>query len=281
MSRGALSNGARSSSGGSVALLLALAVGAAALTACDRSGGQRISPEEAVLLRQRAGLESLIAAARKGPLIPFQQVLVVLDESLIQNLLTAATPYERVVNNRFRVRVDSASVAFDDGFALVRLDGRASLADRKEGDVYADVSIYGGLDVVELDPTSGILRGRVNVMAFQARRVGVLGMDAPVRRLIEDLSSQKIEELNVLASSLEIPVRLEHAVVIPEIGPKGEIRIPAATVPLRVAVQDVKAYRGKLWVSIGVAVVPEGAEPGDGQKEAQPERGKTPTGAAG
>jgi hypothetical protein len=240
-------------------LLLLAAALLPALGSCARDGGTRVSPEEAVLERQQRGLESLIAAARKGPLIPFQQVLVIVDQKLVQDLLVSATPIERMVAGKYRVRLNSASVQFEDGFALVRLDGRASLASRAEKDVFADVSLYGGLDVVELDPSSGVLRGRVKIIAVEAEHVGVLGMDAPVRRLVEDLGRQKVEEFNVLASSLEIPVRLEREITIPEIGPEGEIRIPAATVALRVAVQDVKAFRGKLWVSVGVAVAPQAA----------------------
>lgn len=235
---------------------------AAALLSCKDAGAPRPSPEEAVLVRQQSGLRGLIAAARGGPLIPFEHVLVVLDEKLVRRLLASATPYERVVADKYRVRVDSASVRFADGFALVRLDGRASLANRSEQDVFADVSVFGGLDVVDLDPTSGILRGRVTVIAFEARRVGILGREAPARRLVEALSRERIEEFNVLASDLEVPVRLEREVTIPEVGPEGDIHIPAATVPLRVWVEDVKAFRGKLWVSVGVEVESGGREGG-------------------
>ena len=241
----------------SCAALLPLLTGL--VLGCRSSDADRVSPEEAVLLRQRQGLTELLEAARKGPLVPFDQVLVIVDQGLVKDLLESATPYERLVADRYRIRLESAGVTFEDGFALVRLDGRASLANRDEKDVFADVSVYGGLDVLGLDPDSGTLRAAVRVMAFEATRVGVLGMDAPVRRLIEDLGSERIEEFNVLASDLEIPVRLEREITIPEIGPEGEIRIPAAVVPLQVAVTDVKAYRGKLWVSIGVAVVPGAA----------------------
>lgn len=228
-------------------------------------GGEWVDPREAVLERQRKGLESLIAAASQGPLIPFDEVLVIVDEKLVQGLLASATPYERIVANRYRVRLDSATVEFEDGFALVRLDGRASLAQRQEEDIFADVSVYGGLDIVSLDPASGVLRGRVNIIGFEARRVGVLGVEAPVQRLVEDLSREKVEEFNVLASGLEIPVRLEREITVPAVGPEGEVRIEAATVPLRAEVRDVKAFRGKLWVSVGVQVVEQADAPVSGE----------------
>ncbi|MFN2433022.1 MAG: hypothetical protein ABR599_09480 [Gemmatimonadota bacterium] len=228
---------------------------------CRGDGGaERVPAEQAVLEHQIEGLEALLAAAREGPLVRFDGVLVTVHEKLVRDLLGSATPYERIVDDRYRVRVDSALVAFQDGFALVELRGRASLAGRDEQTVFADVSVYGGLEVTGLDATSGQLRARVHIIAFEATRVGALGMEAPVRRLLEDLASQPIEDFNVLASDLEIPIAIERDLTIPQIGPAGEVHIAAATVPLRVWVQDVKVTAGKLWVSIGVAV-----EQGGGQ----------------
>jgi hypothetical protein len=226
---------------------------ASALAGCNRVAETRVSAEEAVLERQIQGLESLIRAAKKGPLIPFEQVLVVVDQSLIHDLLEAVTPYERVVG-KFRIRVESAEVSFDDGFALVRLDGRASRAGLAfEEDASAEISVFGGLDIVELDPASGVLRGRVKIMAVEARRAAVLGMKAPVERLVEDLSRERLEQFSSLAQQLEIPVRLDQKIVLPAVGPAGGVRIEATTIPVRAAVKDVKAYRGKLWVAVSVA----------------------------
>lgn len=234
---------------------LVLAALVLAVPACrHREARRRISPEEAILERQNQGLEALIHAAEKGPLIPFERVLVVVDQSLIQDLLASATPYERVVGEKYRIRVETASVLFDDDFALVRLDGRASRKGRAfEEDATAEISVYGGLDVVELDPEAGILRGRMRVMAVDARRAAVLGVKAPVERLVEDLGREKLEAFGALASALEIPVRLDREVRLPAVGPEGGVRIAAASIPLHAAVVDVKAFRGKLWVCVGAS----------------------------
>lgn len=230
----------------SLATLLLLA-----LAGCRRDTNAKITAEEALLDRQRQGLEALIAAAEKGPLIPFSDVLVVVDQGLVQDLLTAATPYERVIQGGFRIRITNASVRFDDGFGLVRLDGRASLARQPEAAAFAEVSVFGGLDIVDLDPASGILRGRLKIIAFEARKVDVLGVGAPAERLVEALGREKLDAFSVLASSIEIPVRLERDITIPAVAGAGGIRIPTARVPLHVAVKDVKAYRGRLWISVG------------------------------
>jgi hypothetical protein len=207
----------------------------------------------AVLERRREGLTALVAAARRGALLDFGKLLVVADEGLVAQVIAATLPFETVVGGRYRVSVTRAEVRFEDGFALVRLDGAASFADRPATDGYAEVTVYGGLDVVDLDPESGLLRGRVNVMALDARRVNVLGVKASVvEELVESLGRERLESFGVLVSRIDIPVRIEGKVALPAVGP-GEVTIQAATVPVRASVAEVKAFRGKLWVSVDIA----------------------------
>jgi hypothetical protein len=223
--------------------------------ACHRNRPRPVSAEEAVLARQTQGLEALIRAAEKGPLIPFEQILVIVDQALVQDLLSAATPYERTIADKYRLRVESAGVMFEDDFALVRLQGRAAMAGHAfREDASAEVSVYGGLDIVELDPVSGILRGRVKIMAVEARRAAVLGVAAPVERLIEDLGREKLEAFGALVSNLEIPVRLDRRVELPAVGPVGGVRIGSISIPMHVSLTDVKAYGGKLFITVAAGV---------------------------
>jgi hypothetical protein len=241
-----------------VAAPLALILGA--LAGCRRSPAP-VTAEQAIVQRQREGLRGLLEAAEKGPLVPFDRVLVVVDQALVQDLLSSAVPYERVIS-RYRIRVTGATVRFDDGFALVKLDGRASVAGGPESAAFADVSVYGGLDLLELDPDSGLLRGAVKVIAVDARRVNVLGMGAPsdAEALIEQLGRERLEAFSGLASGVQIPVRLERAVTLPEVGPEGGVHITPARIPLQVSLKEVRALRGKLWVSIDASLGSEAAE---------------------
>jgi hypothetical protein len=234
-------------------------VAAALLAGCRPPAPPPPAAEPAVLERQRAALASLLDEAKDGPLVPFDRVLVVVDQALVQDLLASVMPYERVIS-RYRVRVTAASVRFEDGFALVRLDGRASLAASTEAAAFADVSVFGGLDVLALDPESGILRGEVRVIAVDVRRVAVLGLGAPAdaEELIEQLGRERLEAFGALASRLQIPVRLERAVELPAVASDSGVRIAAARIPLRAGVTHVRALRGRLWVSIDASV---GAEP--------------------
>jgi len=82
---------------------------------------------------------------------------VVIPQKLVQDLIEATLPYEQILANRYRVRVSTAQVAFDDGFGLIHLRGRASLKDNAS--TMAEIDVYGGMDIVDLDPKTGILRG--------------------------------------------------------------------------------------------------------------------------
>jgi hypothetical protein len=233
------------------ALFLALVL--ALLPACRRHE-TAASAESAVLERRREGLTALVAAAKQGALLPFDKLLVVADERLVAEVIAATLPFEAVIAGRYRVSVTRAEVRFEDGFGLVRLDGEASFADRPASDGHAELTVYGGLDVVDLDPDSGVLRGRVKVIAVDARRVNVYGVQASlVEELVESLGREKLDSFGVLASRIEIPVRIEGKVTLPAVGP-GEVSIEAETIPVRASVSDVKAFRGKLWVSVSVAI---------------------------
>jgi hypothetical protein len=239
-------------------LLVATALLAAA---CERGPRQRPSAEQAVLERRSRGLKELIAVAERGPLVAFEQILVVVDQGLVRQMLSAATPFERIVGERYRVRITAVQVEFDDGFGLVRLEGRASLASQSEGDAFAELSVYGAIDIVELDPASGHLRGRIDVVGFDVRRVDVLGVRTPAERLVEELGRERIEAFAVLASAIEIPVRLDQSVELPRVSASRGIHIPAASIPVRFTVVDVKAFRKKLWIAIAASAHPPTREP--------------------
>ena len=232
-------------------LCAVVAIGCAALCGgCRRPTMVRLAAEEALLERRARGLEALTAAAKGngGRIVALGDALVVVHQDLVQQVLDAALPFEQVVANRYRIEAQRARVQFEDGFALIQLHGKASLADRPG--VAAEVTLFSGLDVVELDERSGVLRGRVRVFALEARSVDVHGLGAPAEQLVEDLGKEKLDEFSPLLSSIEIPVRLDDKVTIPSLGPSGGIAIAAAELPVGLAVHDVKSFRHRLWVTL-------------------------------
>jgi hypothetical protein len=223
--------------------LLLVALGAA----CQPVARRRPRVEEVLFERRTQGIKGLIAAARDGRLIPFDEVLVVVHDDLVQGLVEATLPYEQTLAERYRVRAESANVTFEDGFALVQLRGRASLL--QDVDTAAEIDVYGAIDIVELDPATGVLRGRVKILGVETQRVDLAGIPAPVRRLVDDLSREQLSAFEPLLSNIEIPVKLEQTLSIPAVNQAG-IKIQEAVLPMEAAVVDVKAFRGKLWVCV-------------------------------
>jgi hypothetical protein len=241
------------------------------LVSCQRfRTPKRIAVQQVILERQQAGMRDLIATMRDSSLIPADQALVIIDQSLVRDLLTAAIPFEREIGNGMRIQVTSATVLFEDGLALVQLDGRAGLGTGE--DVYADVSVFGHLHKVELAPEEGLLRASIEVIAYDEKKVNVMGMQPSVKQLLQDLEELGIAAFENLDYTIDIPVRLASVVRLPAIGGPGEdVHIPAASVPLNVSVANVKSFRGKLWITINLTV--PGAER---RGEADPREGEQP-----
>lgn len=198
--------------------------------------------DDVVLEQQMQALAALVDAAERGALLNFRHVLVVVDQAVVQDLLRAALPIEGRVG-AFWVRLESAVTTFDDGLALVHLNGRASLAAATAG---TDLHAYGGVEVVGVDSTSGLLRCQVRVFAVEIPQRDTAGASAPLRGLAEALGQGG---LAALLRVVEIPVRIDDHVALPAVNLR-RLRIAAVRVPIRVSVAEVKVFAGKLWVSL-------------------------------
>lgn len=243
--------------------LLALLIG------CDARPREPVRAEKAILVRQVQELERIAGRGRSGPLVPFRQTLLAVDESLVQELLTAALPYETVVGDRFRLRVLEAFVTFEDGLPFVHLRGRASVANQPEAAGFVEADVYGSLREFDLQRDAHSLRGRIDVIAFETRVAKVQGEEnEALRGLVGDLARLNLEVFKTFDYSFEIPVRLAREIVLPEVGGTSSFRIAEARIPLQLAVTHVTALRGKLWISL------------DLYDELKPAQGARPTVAA-
>jgi hypothetical protein len=213
----------------------------------------RMSAREALLSRQNQELVKLASAAENGTLLDFESMLIVVDQALVQDLLRAVTPLEADVGSGFHVKIDSADAAFGDGLALVSMTGTASVGGASVG---SRVTVLAAIDVVELHPVSGVLQCRVSILGVDAQDARALGRDDPVRRLTEVLARGG---LALLLGSLEIPVSVEDRLSIPAVESK-RLQISAVNLPLTIAVQQVKAFGGRLWVYVDAALAPSPAK---------------------
>ncbi len=230
-------------------MTLAAAIGAVGVVQLRLTRPSRLSAQETLLTRQNQALLELTAAAEAGTLLDFKDILVVVDQSLIQDLLRAVTPMDADVGKGFHVRIDAAETAFGDGVALVRMSGTARLDDSAVG---APVTVFGAIDAVQIDPASGVLRCNVAILGVEARDAKALGRNDPVGRLTEALAHGG---LSMLLGGLEIPVRVENHLLIPAVASK-RLQIVAEQLPLTVGAQQIKVFGGKLWVFVDVALKP-------------------------
>jgi len=239
---------------GHLAITIAALVLAAfhAVGCSRRSGdGRRVIAQELVLNRQIEGLRALIAAAEKGSLVPKDKLVVAVSERLVKDLAALALPREQVIADKFRVRLEQVDIRFRDGAGSVRLDGRVSPATQPAEAVFAELAVFGLMDRIDVDAETGILRGKVSVIGFELKKVGVFGESPTGQRLLEELGEQKLDDLSALALPVEIPVRLEEQIALRGIT-EGPVRLRPATFPLKVSVANVSAHGERLWVALDV-----------------------------
>jgi hypothetical protein len=239
------------------ARILLLLSSFAALAASGGGSGCRKPPpeppraERAILERRVEELEKLVARGRAGPVIPFDQALIAIDQSLLQKLLDAALPYQAKVSGRFRIRILTGTVTCEDGVALVQLRGRASFADRPEAAGFVEATVFGSLKEFHLLAEESTLRGRVDVIAFEMKRVNVMGGDnEAMKGLIRDLAQLRLEAFQALDYTFDIPVQLVSELVLPAFDSGSGVRLPEARIPLQAAVTNITAVRGRIWISI-------------------------------
>jgi hypothetical protein len=201
-----------------------------------------VSAEEALLTRRVEGLKTLLARANEGSLLDFQQILVVVHQDVVRDLVRASTPFEKTIVDRYRIRVASAAAEFSDGFALVRLAGRAEMIDRP---VAAEVEVLGALEVLGLEE-SGLLRCHVRIFAVEAREANVAGLDESVRELIESLGR---DGLNALLSVIDVPLRVEDRLDLPAVDTR-RLQVAAAVIPVEARVAEVRVFADRLWVGV-------------------------------
>jgi hypothetical protein len=241
--------------GGAVVVGLAVVFVAFVRPRLGLSGSQpRVSAQEALLSRENQELVKLVAAAENGTLLDFKGVLIVVDQTLVRDLLRAITPVEADVGSGFHVRIDSADASFGDGVALVRLTGTASVGGASVG---SPVTVSGAIDVVKLDAATGVLQCGVNILSVEAQDVAALGRNDPVGRLTEALTQGG---LTLLLGSLEIPIRVEDRLSIPAVDSK-RLHIAAEDLPLTIGVRQVEVFGGRLWVFVDASLTKSAAKP--------------------
>ena len=219
-----------------------------ASTACGwRRGGGKLHARGVVVQREVEGLRDVVNRLERGdPLLPESDVAIAIDDSLVRDLLAAQLPFEIDVD-RFHVRLERASVAFR-GSPLVTLEG--TIAPLSQPSLTGELRLLGSLTRIEVDSKGGSLRGTVGVDHVDIKTMSGLEslLSGPA---LDELSYRVRLELAGRVPEIVIPVSVQQKIELPAIT-EGPVRIEGAVLPLQVAVSQVLATNGRLWVAVHV-----------------------------
>jgi len=251
------------------ALVPALAL---VLPACHSKfeGGGDLRAQKVVLKREVDGLREAVARLEKGqPILPVDDVAIAIDDTLLQDLIAAQLPFEMDVD-RFHLSLTEAEAHFR-GSPVVRL--RGVLNSKKRPDLAAAVSVIGALEDIQVEPSSSTLRAKIAVDHLGIEKAA--GIEQFLSGSTMDEVARMVRlQLTDRLPAIQIPVKVQQSIDLPAVT-SGPVRIDGARMPLEVAVSQVLAGQGLLWISVHF-------KPGDLVKTADaPEAGDASAAEAG
>ena len=220
---------------------------AALAAACGSrfEGGGDLRAQKVVLQREVEGMRAVVARLERGEsMLPLDDVVISIDEALVRGLIAAQLPFETDID-RFHLSLKEAAVKFA-GSPVVRLRGALRLKERP--DLEGTVEVLGALEGIEVDPSSSILKASIAVDHLGIEKAA--GIERVLSGAALDEVARRVRlEIEGRLPSIRIPVKIQQSVDLPAIT-TGPVRVDGARMPLRVAVSQVLAGQGKLWISI-------------------------------
>ena len=217
------------------------------LSACDSKfkGGGDLRAQKVVLKREVDGLRAAVARLEKGqPILPVDDVAIAIDDTLLQDLIAAQLPFEMDVD-RFHLSLTEAEAHFR-GSPVVRL--RGVLNSKKRPDLAAAVSVIGALENIRVEPSSSTLRAKIAVDHLGIEKAA--GIEQFLSGSTMDEVARMVRlQLTDRLPAIQIPVKVQQSIDLPAVT-SGPVRIDGARMPLEVAVSQVLAGQGLLWISV-------------------------------
>ena len=212
----------------------------------DKGGGE-LHAQLTTREREAEGLRASLAKLERGEsILPEDAVVVAVSEAVIKEFLDAQLPFEAEAGS-FKVRLVQGEAIFK-GSPAVHLTGEITPTDHP--DLVGEIVAQGALENIQVDPGSGMLRATIAIdhvdlvkMAGLERFVGGGSLDELGRVVRKQLAGRLPE--------VQIPVKIEQGIELPSVT-DGPVLIQGARMPLAVAVADVFAGNGLLWVAVRV-----------------------------
>jgi hypothetical protein len=226
------------------ALVPALALAAAACSTKFEGGGD-LRAKRVVLKREVEGIREIVARLERGePMLPLDDVAISIDDTLLRDLITAQLPFAMDVD-RFHLTLKEAEVQFR-GSPVVRL--RGALNPKAKPDLEAAVSVIGALEEIQVDPSSSMLKAKISVDHIGVEKAA--GMEQVLSGSTMDEVARMIRlQIKDRLPPIQVPVKVQQSIDLPAVT-HGPVRIDGARMPLQVAVSQVVAGQGKLWIAV-------------------------------
>jgi hypothetical protein len=220
------------------------------------AGAGPLLAEQALLTRELEGLRASAERLDRGvPILPEDDVLIAIDESFIQGLVTARLPMDIAVPP-YMVRLTSAEVGFG-GAPTVRLRGTVTRGGLLTLD--ATLGLIGALTDITIDTSTSTLRAVITADHLDIERAS--GLEALLSRTsLDDVASLLREALADELPTVEIPIRVQQTLDVAAIT-DGPVRVDSAQVPINATVSRVVAADSRLWISLRVEVGSPGGSP--------------------
>jgi hypothetical protein len=228
--------------------LVVLALALATVSCGSRyEGGGELRAERVVLDREVEGLRAVVERMERGePMLPADDVAIAIEDALIRDLIVAQLPFDADID-RYHLRLIAADVQFR-GSPVVRLTGELQVRDQPS--LAAAVTLIGALEDIQVDQQASTLTARVaadHLSIDQATGLTQLLSGATLDEVARAVRLEIREQL----PTIQIPVKVQRQIEFPAVT-DGPVRMAGARLPLEVAVSQVTAARGRLWISVRV-----------------------------
>jgi len=225
-------------------LVPALAIAALACGSQFKGGGD-LRAKKVVLKREVEGIREIVARLERGePMLPLDDVAISIDDTFVRDLVAAQLPFDMDVD-RFHLSLKEAEAQFR-GSPVVRLRGALHL--KEKPDLEATVNVIGALEDIQVDQSTSTLKARIAVDHIGIEKA------AGIERVLAGSTLDEAARLVRLRIKdrlplIQIPVKVQQSIDLPAVT-NGPVRIDGARMPLQVAVSQVAAGQGKLWIAV-------------------------------
>jgi hypothetical protein len=225
-------------------LACALAFGALACHSRFEGGGD-LRAQKVVLKREVEGYREAAARLERGePVLPKEDAAIAISDALIRDLIAAQLPFEADVD-RFHIRLASVEVKFR-GSPVVELTGALNLKDRPN--LSAVALVVGALEQIAVDPDTATLKAHISVDHLSLEKVA--GVEQMLSGATLDEVGRMIRlQIKDKLPKIQIPVKVQQSIELPAVT-RGPVRLEGARMPLQVAVSQVLAGQGVLWIAV-------------------------------